>query len=166
MGIVTKVHIDVGLLSRIEHTTRRARDTVQDSFNQLQDCLYSGSNDYPDEAQLDRSQVLHSVAEAVGDLTRRVLEDLRIMCEIAVTNGALTSPAHVALAATLRAMPTASGRQGPVIDLRQRRMMRLPLNDALQILLGNLDEMCNEIEDLVAAVTFKPVPAVAGRGVR
>jgi hypothetical protein len=162
---VTKSQIDIGVLSRIEHTTRRARDTVQDSFSQLQDCLFSGGNDYPDEAELDRSQVLHSVAEAVGDLTRRVLEDLRIMCEITVTNGALTSPAHVALAATLGAIPTRSGR-GPVIDLRQQRMMRLPLNEALQILLGNLDEMCNEIEDLIAAVAFKPTAVSSGRAVR
>lgn len=162
---MTRASIDVGVLSRIEHTTRRARDTVQDSFHQLQDCLYS-DNDCPDEAQLDRREVLHSVAAAVGDLTHRVLKDLRIMCEIAVTNGALTSPAHMALAATLSDMPFAKGRRGPVIDLRQQRMMRLPLNEALQILLGNLDEMCNEIEDLIAVVTFKPVPAAAGRRVR
>ncbi len=162
---MTRAPIDIGVLHRIENTTRRARDTVQDSFHQLQDCLYS-SNDFPDEARLDRSQVLHSVAEAVGDLTRRVLEDLRIMCEIAVTNGALTSPAHLALAATLGAIPSALGRRGPVIDLRQQRMMRLPLNEALQILLGSLDEMCNEIEDLIAVVTFKPVTAAAGRRVQ
>jgi hypothetical protein len=163
---MTRASIDVGVMSRIERTTRRARDTVQNSFTRLQDCLCSSYNDYPDDAQLERRQVLHAAAEAVGDLTRRVLEDLRIMCEIAVTNGALTSPAHLALAATLSDMPTAMGRRGPVIDLRQQRMMRLPLNEALQILLGNLDEMCNEIEDLIAVMTFKPVAAVAGRGAR
>ncbi len=149
---MTRSLIDLATLSRIERTTKHARDTVERSFKRLQYCVLTAPDPqlFADigEEQADRSENLRAAAEAIGDLTHRVLRDLRIMCELTLENGILAPEAQVSLSHIIHA----SAGDEPVVDLRKQRLLRLPLNSALKILLSELEEMCAEIDGLALSI--------------
>jgi hypothetical protein len=151
--------IDLDMLDRIERTALRAQATVQMSYQRLQLCLvdYRASEGAGIHAGIEavRCNLLRAVADAVNTLTRRVLETLRDMCEIALANGALVRPAQQVLTAALSEAPGGS----PVIALRKQRLLRLPVDAALAILVTELEEMCAEIDNLVASVQPEAEPA-------
>ena len=152
---MTKAMIDVFVLSRIERTALRVRETVQGSYERLLSSVDGtaaldrvGS---PAKADVSCGEFVGAVADAVRHLSERLLADLRLLCEVTLANGVIADSAHMAL---MKALPPHNADD--IVDLRRQRLLRMPVEQALKIVSAELEEMCDEVNDLMATLALQP----------
>lgn len=150
-----KVLIRPEVLSRLRDISLRADAASQATYARLQNQLAAmrsrhmmarlhGSGAAACRAE---TKLFTAISDAVDTLTIRVRHELVLLCQVALTNGVLTPDAYEKLAGAFG--PQVSS-QPDVLDLRQQRLLRLPVNEALCVITTGLEEMCNQIDNLLA----------------
>lgn len=154
-AIMTKAMIDVFVLSRVERTAQRVRETVQGSYERLQSSIDGNAAVEnvltPAKSDTARSEIVGAVADAVRHLSERLLADLRILCEVTLANGVIANSAHIALASALP-----PPRPDDIVDLRRQRLLRMPVDQAMKIVSAEMEGMCDEVNDLMATLASQP----------
>ena len=102
------------------------------------------------KAEVDRAWFFASISKEVAGLTVRISDELMFLCSVAITSGIIRGEVRQKLA---KALDSAKSAPGQPVDLRQRRLRRLPIDDALRHIMDNLDVMCDEIDGLMLALT-------------
>jgi hypothetical protein len=151
---MTKSQINLETMVRIDRTAGLVRNTVQQSFVRLQHCMLADSAPgfQEDRGQLGKPGMenFYASADAINDMAKQLLGNLFCMCEL-ITQHSDPSPAvRARFAHILRRRPSVENRD--VVDLHMRRLLRLPINEALEIVLGDLEASCNEINNRVYAL--------------
>ncbi len=150
-----KVLIKPEVLSRLRDISLRANAASQASYQRLQNQLavmrsrhlMARMNGNSVTTCRSGAKLFTAISDAVDTLTVRIRHELGLLCQVALTNGILTADAYGKLAGAFG--PQASSQPG-VLDLRQQRLLRLPVNEALRVITTGLEEMCNQIDNLLA----------------
>lgn len=160
---MTSSRIEPATLVRLERAAGLVRSTVQQTFVRLQCYLLTAPDlDMLEERGLsfDRhKEHLDASTQAITLLAKEVLSNLFFMCELITQNSNPPAEVRERFANILRKRPDTGSEA--VIDLRTQRLLRLPINHALEIILGDLESSCAEINKRVYSVvdrhTFEAV---------
>ncbi|MDY0872094.1 hypothetical protein [Dongia rigui] len=152
---MTRSQINLETMVRIDQTAGLVRNTVQQSFKRLQYCVLAdpppgmgGDRGLPPSRQIE---LLNASAEAIIRLSKQLLSNLFCMCELISRHSDSTLDVQARFAHILRRRPAVDNHD--VIDLQMRRLLRLPINQALEIVLGDLEAACAEINERVHSVS-------------
>ena len=150
-----KVLIKPEVLSRLRDISLRANAASQASYQRLQNQLalmrsrhlMARMHGSGAEACQSETRLFAAISYAVFCLKKKKRHELVLLCQVALTNGVLTSDAYEKLAG---AFGTRVSSQPGVLDLREQRLLRLPVNEALRVIATGLEEMCNQSDNLLA----------------
>ncbi len=143
-------------LNRLKVSAARANRISIDSYQRLQEFAKSmpkvGAVDdqHHTKAEVEQAWFFASISREVAGLTVRISDELMFLCSVAITSGIIRGEVRQKLA---KALDSAQPMPGQPVDLRQRRLRRMPIDDALRHIMDNLDVMCDEIDALMLALT-------------
>jgi len=86
----------------------------------------------------------------VAGLTVRISDELMFLCSMAIGSGIISGDLRQKLA---KALDSYRPLPGQPVDLRQQRLRRMPIDDALGLIMDNLDLMCNQVDALIGALS-------------
>jgi hypothetical protein len=139
---------------RIDRTAGLVRNTVQHSFVRLQHCMLvdSAPGFQEDRGQLGKPPLenFYASADAINDMAKQLLSNLFCMCELITQHSDPSPDVRARFAHILRRRPSVESRG--VVDLHMRRLLRLPINQALEMVLGDLEASCEEINKRVSTL--------------
>lgn len=148
---MSKTQIDMATLIRIERTAGLVRSVVEQTFAHLR--IHTRPGGDPDawrEHAAAPGEHLEGATAAVAMLASHVLGSLFIMCELITQN---SNPTPEIRAKFAHILSRRAVDHGPVVDLRLQRLLRLPINEALDIVLEDLEIGCAEINRQVEALS-------------
>ena len=146
----------VATLNRLKVTASRANRISIDSYQSLQDFARTMPTPSVAEGQLDaqadvdRAWFFASISREVAGLTVRISDELMFLCSMAIASGIIRGDLRQKLA---KALDSYRPLPGHPVDLRQQRLRRLPIDEALGLIMDNLDLMCNQVDALIGALS-------------
>lgn len=147
-----KAHIELATLIRIERTAGLVRSMVEQTFAHLQFHLLSSADPKVlKELSAPMDDQLDGATTAVSRLATQVLGSLFTMCDLITQNSNPTPEVRARFAHILSRRPA---EQNPIVDLRLQRLLRLPIDQALEIVLRDLEAGCAEINKRVSSISI------------
>ena len=143
-------------LNRLKASAARANRISVDSYQRLQEFAKSMpkvgvvDDQHHSKAEVDRAWFFASISREVAGLTVRISDELMFLCSVAITSGIIRGKVRQKLA---KALDSAQSMPGQPVDMRQWRLRRMPIDDALRHIMDNLDIMCDQIDGLMLALT-------------
>nr|WP_298685535.1 hypothetical protein [uncultured Dongia sp.] len=142
-------------LVRLKVSAIRANRTVRGAFARLRELdpskemaawVIGARLGDIDQAYVGRARLFTSVSKEVAERTALVADELLFLCSLTVSVGLAGGHLRRQLAAALE---QTSVREGSLVNLRQQRIRRLPINEALECVLNTLDQICDQIDALL-----------------
>ena len=145
----------VATLDRLKVTAARANRISIDSYQSLQDfarSLPAPAVEGQQEAQADveRAWFFAAISREVAGLTVRISDELMFLCSMTIGSGIIRGDLRQKL---VKALDSYRPLPGQPVDLRQQRLRRLPIDEALNHIMNNLDLMCSQVDALIGALS-------------